>query len=144
MSDKKVNSKMLKNLIKEVLEEQRLDEKATSFGKYQGKNSWIRKPKVGLPKQGTPFDSAMQALVDLDTSPTNTLDSDDLKLAAANNGTKNPNEYTTAKQWFAKSSNAPKGFADLDAYVSSLGGDGGTLTKTQQRNALTKKLTNDL
>ena len=31
MSDKKVNSKMLKNLIKEVLAEQRLDEKAITF-----------------------------------------------------------------------------------------------------------------
>jgi len=122
---KKITENIIKKLIEEVLQEQRLNEK---YGKYQGNNTWDRKQSIGLPRNNAhPTDAQLKDLVNLDTSPVNTLDDDDLKLAADNNGSTNPNEYATAKKWFDRSSKAPSGFADLDAYVSSLskGGGGG-------------------
>ena len=51
MSDKKVNSKMLKDLIKEVLEEQRLDE--FKSGGYSWSPNTSAKAKKALGKNKT-------------------------------------------------------------------------------------------
>lgn len=111
MSNKKVNSKMLKNLIKEVLEEK-------INLTYTGDKAVDRKASVGLPSRGKPFDSEMYSLVNIDNSSgKDVFDDEDLKAV-----TKGTPEYKTANTWFKKSSKAPSGFSDVDSYIASLGG----------------------
>ena len=112
MRDNKVNSKMLKDLIKEVLGEQKLEEK-NSFGKYDGTSTWDRKQAIGLPRSNAhPTDAKLKDLVKLDSPSDMELDDADLIQATPS---ANPDEYATAKKWFARSSKAPSGFADEDA-----------------------------
>ena len=112
MSDNKVNSKMLKDLIKEVLEEK-------INLKWGGKAS-DKDPDLGIRKNKAPGTKDLNALAGLDSKPGDLTD-DDLK--AATGATK-----VTADTWYANTTSSAvdrNTYADLDAYLASLGGGSG-------------------
>ena len=120
---KKVTGNDLKNLIKEVLSEN-IDIKID-------KASWDKaKKSAGLRSLNsigaTTGAKGLEKLLDLtgvDNDESNLTD-DDLKGATGDT-------KTTADKWFTNSSKRPSGFADLDAYVDSLGGGPPAQSKSQ-------------
>jgi len=113
MSDKKVNSKMLKDLIKEVLEEK--------INLKWGGTASDKDPDLGIKKNKPPGTKDLNALAGLDKKPGDLTD-DDLK--AATGATK-----VTADTWYANTTSTAvdrNTYADLDAYLASLGGSSGS------------------
>jgi hypothetical protein len=120
---KKVTGNDLKNLIKEVLSENidiKIDK--ASWGKAKKSAGLTTVGSIGAKTSAKGLEKLLD-LTGVDGDETDLTD-DDLKRATGDT-------KTTADKWFTNSSKRPSGFADLDAYVTSLGGSPPAQSKSQ-------------